>query len=135
MTPIRRSRVQAATAIQITKQQCRESGSAEKRTDEFAKGGRVSQPARIARQNSAGIGPRLCKYSWHRRYDRRSVFPCRSSLLDHKLICWGIGFVERGFWNISAWHHHECDGEEEVSGRKSCCPRITKQPRLCTCVS
>jgi hypothetical protein len=39
----------------------------------------------------------------------------------------GIGFVERGFWNIGIWHHHECDGEEEVSGRKSCCRRITKR--------
>src|SRR5437016_4108838 len=63
-------------------------GLAEERTEEFPKRARVSQPACVNRQNSADTDPpRLGKYSWHKRCDRLSIFPCRSSLLNYHLIC------------------------------------------------
>jgi hypothetical protein len=71
---------------------------AEEKTEEFPKRARVRQSACVNRENSADTGPsRLRKHSWHKRYDRLSIFARRSSLLDYDLIYWSVGFVERCF--------------------------------------
>ncbi len=103
-------------------------GLAEERTEEFPKRATFSHLTRVSRQNSADFDPpRLRKYSWRKRCARLSIFPWRSILLNHHLICWCVGFVEQCFWNICFRHHHKCDGEKEVGGRKSSCPRMAEE--------